>query len=109
MPETKGPSSLFVQVQKKLASMVQTSLVRLDSVWSSGTHHKKSNKNKSPNHSPKTSPISYRMAGVIIPPLSDGVPQQLSPGRSLMQVADPIDLIRWTATNVGVHNTPYDE
>ena len=109
MPESKGPSSLFVQVQSKLACMIQTSLVRLDSVWSSGTLHKKSKTSKSPKHSPKTSPISYRMAGVIIPPSSDGIHQQLSPGRALIQVADPIDLIRWT--NSGVQNThiDYDE
>ena len=106
MPESKGPPPLFTQVQSKLASMVQTSLVRLDSVWSSGTLQKKSKKSKSPKHSPKTSPISFRMSGVIIPPSADVLPQHHSPGRLPIQVADPVDLIRWT--NSTAQNTPID-
>ena len=94
MPQSKVPPSLFAQSQGTLAKMVQSSLVRLDSVWSSSAMKQKTKRNKSPKNSPKSSPISYRMAGVILPPSSEGSPP-LPAANSPMQIADQIDLMRW--------------
>ena len=45
------------------------------------------------------------MASVMLPPSSNNAPQ-LASGLAPLQVADPIDLIRWT--NAGAPNIPID-
>lgn len=107
MPESKRPPSLFIQTKTKIARMIQSSLVSLDSVWSSGSLIRKANKSKSPRNSPKVSPVSYRMAGVMLPTSSNNDPNPfpgLSPGG--IGVADPSDFIRWV--NAGAPNTGID-
>ena len=110
MPQSKGPNSLFVQSQSALARMVQSSLVRLDSIWSSGTLKQRA-KRKSPKNSPKTSPISFRNRGLLIPASSDDA-QPIPAANSPMQIADQIDLIRWAKdsgfNHVSLQNTPID-
>ena len=104
MPQSKRPQSLFHQATAQMGRMVQSTLVRLDSVWSCRSL-RKCKKGKSPKQSPKTSPISYRMASVMLPPSSNNT-HQLASGLAPLQVADPIDLIRWT--NAGAPNIPID-
>ena len=96
MPEFKKAQSLSKQAKAKLAKMIQDSLVRLDSVWSSESSLRRSNNSKSPRNSPKVSPVSRRMAAVLLPHVSDPALNAfpgLAPGE--IGVADPIDLIRW--------------
>ena len=104
MPQSKRPQALFQQATAQMGKMVQSTLVRLDSVWSCRSL-RKCKKGISPRQSPKTSPISYRMASVMLPPSSYDAPQ-LASGLAPLQVADPIDLIRWT--NAGAPNIPID-
>ena len=111
MPQSKGPPTLFVLAQNTLAKMVQSSLVRLDSVWSSSAMKQKAKRNKSPKNSPKNSPISFRMAGVILPSSSEESPP-LPTADSPMRIADQIDLIRWAKDSGfntrSLQNTPID-
>ena len=110
MPDSKKPSSLFAQAKTKLARMIQSSLVDLDSVWSSGSLLRKANKSKSPRNSPKVSPVSNRMARVMLPPTPNVSPNPF-PGLpfGVIGVANPEDLIHWV--NDGAPNTgiDYDE
>ena len=107
MPQLKKAPSLSKQAKTRLAKMIRDSLVRLDSVWSSEPSLRRSSNSKSPKSSPKASPVSRRMAGVLLPPVSDPALNAfpgLAPGE--VGVADPIDLIRWA--NSGAPATGID-
>ena len=110
MPESKIPPSMLVQATTKLAHMVQSTLVSLDSVWSSGTMKERKKRSRSRNNSPKTSPISFRMAGVLLPPSPYHAPQPY-PGLAPQQAADQLDLMRWAkhaGFSADATNTPLD-